>query len=254
MGETLTPEGLTQPIGQRGAFGDRNGAVQLAFGMAGALFRRERTGEPSVVDVSLLATAMWTLASDVLSALQGNFRAAPPPGGTQRSQAPNPLVNTFQTKDHRFVSLVFLQPDRYWADLCRAVARPELALDPRFADSKVRADNREACVAILDEIFASRPFEEWRAVFDEESFPWAPFQRVPELIEDRQVAANGYIGEVAVSGGDAFRMPTGAVQFDEQPAKLRRGPEQAEHTEMLLLELGFDWDDIARLKEEKVIP
>ena len=50
--------------------------MQLAFGIAGALYRRERTGEPSVVDVSLLATAVWTLASDVLSALQGNFAAA----------------------------------------------------------------------------------------------------------------------------------------------------------------------------------
>ncbi len=254
LAETLTPEGLPQPIGQRGAFGDRNGAVHLAFGMAGALFRRERTGEPSVVDVSLLATAMWTLASDVLSALQGNFRAAPPPGGALRSQAPNPLVNAFRTKDGRFVSLVFLQPDRYWTDLCRAVDRPELALDPRFSDMTVRAEHREECVAVLDEIFAARTFEEWRAAFDEERFPWAPFLRVPEIIEDRQVAANGYIAEVPVEGGNGFSMPTGAVQFDEQPATLRRGPEQGQDTELLLLELGYGWDEIVRLKEALVIP
>jgi len=254
LAETLTPEGLPQPIGQRGAFGDRNGAVQLAFGMAGALFRRERTGEPSVVDVSLLATAMWTLASDVLSALQGNFRAAPPPGGNLRSQAPNPLVNAFETKDGRFVSLVFLQPDRYWADLCRAVDRPELALDPRFSDITVRAEHREECVALLDEIFAARTFAEWRAVFDDERFPWAPFLRVPEIIGDRQVAANGYIAEVQVEGENSFSMPTGAVQFDEQPATLRRGPEHGQDTELLLLELGYDWEEIGRLKEALVIP
>ena len=69
LGDTLTPIGLEQPIGQRGALGDRNGAVQLAFGIAAALFRKERTGEGSVVDVSLLSTAMWMLASDVMSAL-----------------------------------------------------------------------------------------------------------------------------------------------------------------------------------------
>ncbi len=254
LGETLTPEGLPQPIGQRGAFGDRNGAVQLAFGMAGALFRRERTGEPSVVDVSLLATAMWTLASDVLSALQGNFRAAPPPGGALRAQMPNPLVNAFRTKDDRFVNLVFLQPDRYWADFCRAVDRPELALDPRFADITVRAEHREECVAVLDEIFAARTFAEWRAAFDGERFPWAPFLRVPELVEDRQVEANGYIGEVPVDGGESFAMPTGAVQFDEQPATLRRGPEHGQDTEDLLLELGYDWEEIGRLKQTHVIP
>jgi crotonobetainyl-CoA:carnitine CoA-transferase CaiB-like acyl-CoA transferase len=254
LGETLTPEGLPGPIGQRGAFGDRNGAVQLAFGMAGALYRRERTGQPSVVDVSLLATAMWTLASDVLSALQGNFRAAPPPGGNSRDKSPNPLVNPYRTKDGRFISLVFLQADRYWVDLCRAVGRPELAGDPRFVDMTVRAENRGECVALLDEIFAARTFEEWRAVFDQERFPWAPFLRVPEIIEDRQVAANGYIGEVAVEGGRSFSMPTGAVQFDERPATLRRGPELGQDTESLLVELGFDWDEIGRLKQAKVIP
>jgi crotonobetainyl-CoA:carnitine CoA-transferase CaiB-like acyl-CoA transferase len=253
LGATLTPPELDEPIGQRGAFGDRNGGVQLAFGMAGALFRRERTGEPSVVDVSLLATAMWTLSSDVLSALQGNYQAAPPPGGNKRSRSPNPLVNNFRTGDDRFVSLVFLQPDRYWADLCRAIGRPELAVDPRFVDMGSRSTHKEECVAVLDEIFASRTFEQWRAAFLDEDFPWAPFQRVTEIIEDRQVAANGYIAEVEVDGGSSFRMPTGAVQFDERPATLRRGPELGQDTELILLDLGFDWEQIAHLKEEGVI-
>jgi len=253
LGQTLTPPGLEFPIGQRGAFGDRNAAVQLAFGMAGALFRRERTGEPSVVDVSLIATAMWTLASDVLSSLQGNFQAAPPPGGEQRIRMPNPLVNVFKTGDGRFISLVFLQADRYWRDLCRAIGRPELADDPRFADMGARADNRIECLAILDEVFASRSFEAWRAAFDEESFPWAPFLQVPELVEDRQVVANGYIGEVPLADGGSFRMPTGAVQFDEKPAAMRRGPELAQDTEVILLDLGYDWEQIADLKQSHVI-
>lgn len=254
LGQTLTPEGLPLPISQRGAFGDRNGAVQLAFGIAGALFRRERTGEPSVVDVSLLATAMWTLASDVLSALQGNFRAAPPPGGGQRAMMPNPLVNAFRTKDGRFVNLVLLQPDRYWPDLCRALGRPELADDPRFAEHESRAAHRAECVDLLDELFAGRTYAEWCEALSEESFPWAPFQSVPELIDDRQVEANGYVGEVEVAEGRSFRMPTGAVQFDERPTTLRRGPEFGQDTESVLLDLGYQWDDIGRMKESGVIP
>jgi crotonobetainyl-CoA:carnitine CoA-transferase CaiB-like acyl-CoA transferase len=254
LGDTLTPEGLSQPISQRGAFGDRSGAIHLAFGMAAALFRRERTGEPSVVDVSLLATAIWTLSSDVLSALQGSFDESTPTHGSARSKSPNPLVNNFQTKDGRFLSLVLLQPDRYWRDLCVAVGRPEVAADLRFIDIDFRSEHKEACVELFDEIFATKTLEEWCAAFSNVPFPWAPFQRVPELITDPQVEANGYIGEVAISDAETLQMPTGAVQFDEQPPLLRRGPQHGQETELLLVELGFDWDAIARLKRNGVIP
>jgi crotonobetainyl-CoA:carnitine CoA-transferase CaiB-like acyl-CoA transferase len=252
VGHTLTPEGLAEPIGQRGAFGDRNGAVQLAFGVAAALFRRERTGEGSVVDVSLLSTAMWALASDVMAALQGSFQPArlPAPGG--RSVPPNPLVGNFRCSDGRFVMLMLLQPDRYWPDLCRAIGRPELASDPRFADIKSRAENKVECLEILDAVIATRTLAEWRSIFEDEEFPWAPFQSVSEIPSDRQVAANGYLADVA-DGDVRFTLPTGAVQFDEQPAALRRAPEHGADTDDVLLELGYEWDQIIELKLGEVV-
>jgi crotonobetainyl-CoA:carnitine CoA-transferase CaiB-like acyl-CoA transferase len=251
LGATLTPPSLERPINQRGGFGDRNAAVQLAFGIASALYRRERTGEPSVVDVSLLATAVWTLASDVLSALQGNFAAAPVAGQAAR-MSPNPLVNTYETKDGRFLSLLLLQPDRHWADLARALDRNDLIEDPRFATGAAILEHPAEMVDILEPLFKSRTLADWREAFSGARFPWAPYARVTEVIEDPQVVANGYIAEVEHDGGN-FRVPAGAVQFDEQPAALRRGPEHGEHTELLLLELGFDWDDIVKLKDAGVI-
>jgi crotonobetainyl-CoA:carnitine CoA-transferase CaiB-like acyl-CoA transferase len=251
LGETLTPAGLAQPIGQRGGFGDRNAAAQLAFGIAGALFRRERTGEPSVVDVSLLATAIWTLTSDVLSALQGNFR--PAPSIETRSPTLNPLVNTYRTRDGRFLSIMFLQGDRYWPELCRALGHPELEKDPRFVDLAARAEHNAACVAELDAIFATRSYAEWCEALSRERFPWAPFQKVTELIEDPQVAANHYIAEVPVEGGASFRLPNGAVQFDETPAVMRRAPEHGQHTEEILQELGYGWDEILDYKAKQTV-
>ena len=148
------PPSLERPINQRGGFGDRNGAVQLAFGIAGALFRRERTGEPSVVDVSLLATAMWTLASDVLSALQGNFAAAPVAGQAAR-MSPNPLSNTYETKDGRFLSLLLLQPDRHWPDLARAIEPPRPARRPALRRPAPRSSNTPTdMVDILEPLFS----------------------------------------------------------------------------------------------------
>jgi crotonobetainyl-CoA:carnitine CoA-transferase CaiB-like acyl-CoA transferase len=222
--------------------------MALAFGVATALLRKARTGRGSIVDVSLLATAMWTLASDVISALQGNFASGMPPGGTRRLDAPNPVVSNYETKDERFISLVFLQPDRYWARFCEVIGQPELAGDPRFADAAARRQNRRECATLLAETFQSRTFVEWCELFADESFPWAPFQRVPELVEDRQVAANGYLGEVAVEGGPSFRLPTGAVQFDEMPATLSRAPEHGEDTEAVLLDLGLSWEEVAAHK------
>ena len=115
MAHVLTPPDRDQPIGQRGAMGDRNGAMALAFGMAAALLKRARTNRGSVVDVSLLGIAMWTLSSDVLAALQGQQPRAMSGGAA----FVNPLVGTYRTKDGRHISLVFLEADRYWADFCR---------------------------------------------------------------------------------------------------------------------------------------
>jgi crotonobetainyl-CoA:carnitine CoA-transferase CaiB-like acyl-CoA transferase len=105
LAHVLTPPELDRPIGQRGAMGDRNGAMALGFGMAAALLERTRTGTGSVVDVSLLATAMWTLSSDVLSALQG---AKPRAMSMSASGYVNPHLGVYYTKDGRHISLVFL--------------------------------------------------------------------------------------------------------------------------------------------------
>jgi hypothetical protein len=252
LGRTLTPVGLDDPIAQRGALGDRNGAVQLAFGVAAALFKQARTGEGSVVDVSLLATAMWMLGSDVLSALQGTFQPAVLPAPGTRPVPPNPLTANFRTADGRHLTLCFLQPDKYWPDLCRAVDRPDLLADERFADIRVRAQHAAECLAALDEVFAARTLDEWRTAFADESFPWEPFQAVTEMADDRQVVANGYLGRID-DGEVAFAMPAGAVQFDERPAAMRRAPGHGQHTDEVLLGLGLSMDEIIDLKVADVV-
>jgi crotonobetainyl-CoA:carnitine CoA-transferase CaiB-like acyl-CoA transferase len=249
MGHVLTPPDRDQPISQRGAMGDRNGAMALAFGIAAALLRRERTGQGSVVDVSLLATAMWTLSSDVLAALQGGQPRSP----SGRDATPNPLVGAFRTRDGRHLQLVFLQGDRYWSELCELLGRPDLAADPRFADMAARRENRVACTAELDAEFGQRTFAECKELLARMDAPWAPLQAVEELLDDPQVVANGYIGTVS-EGGLEYRLPTVPVQIDERPPPMRRAPEHGEHTEAVLLELGYTWDEITGLRDAGVLP
>lgn len=249
LAHVLTPPDREQPIHQRGAMGDRNGAMALAFGVAAALLRRERTGKGSVVDVSLLATAMWTLSSDLLAALAGHR----PRAVSGREAAVNPLIGAYRTKDGRHIQLAFLQGDRYWAEFCRLLGRDDLLDDPRFADMAARRENGEECAAELKAEFASRTFGQWKDLLAQIDAPWAPVQAVEELLTDPQVLANGYIGEV-VEDGLSYSLPTGPVQFDERPPALRRSPEHGEHTEAVLLALGYTWEQIAELKDAGAVP
>jgi crotonobetainyl-CoA:carnitine CoA-transferase CaiB-like acyl-CoA transferase len=245
--ETIAPQGLPEPIPQRGAVGDRYAGTQLAFGIAGALFRRERTGEGTVVDVSLIGTALWMIASDVLSQMQGAYRQSPPLG-VPRASLPNPLAANYQCADGRWLMICCLQPDKYWVDVCTLLGRDDLVADERFASMKDRALNSGELIVELEAAFATRSLDEWRKPLDEARIPWGPYQRVDELVNDPAVIANGYIGTATRADGSTFPLPAGAVQFDEQPAALRACPELGEHTDEVLASLGYSWDDIIALK------
>ena len=173
--------------------GDRNGAMALAFGIAAALLKRVNTGAGSVVDVSLLATAMWMLSSDLLAALNGG-EVAPVSG---RGPQVNPLTGNYRTKDGRHIQLMFLQGDRYWPPFCRLVGRDDLIEDPRFADLAARRANSAACVAELDSVFAARTLRRVESPARRTGCPVGTCAVGADVIEDPQVAANGYVGEVS---------------------------------------------------------
>ena len=250
----LTPSGHDgPPVGQRPAFGDGIGGMTTAGGIAAALYKRERTGIPSVVDISLLGTAMWTLAPDItmakaLESLLGN--AMPK---FDRRMSPNPIVNLYQTKDERWLMLIMLQSDRNWPDLCRHLGRDDLIEDERFTTSEKRFENRGECVDALDAIFKERTLEEWKKALATTDGVWAPVQRPIELYEDPQVRANGYLAEVELGDGNRCELVQSPVQFDEQIPELPHAPECGQDTEAVLLSLGLEWDEIARHKEAGAI-
>ena len=130
------------------------GGLTIAGGIAAALVRRERTGTPSIVDVSLLGMGMWALAPDITSAKLYEGVELPT---FDRDSMPNPLVGTYPTKDGRYIILLLLQADRFWPDLCEHLDRPDLLDDPRFKDGAARYEHRGECIQVLREIFRSRP-------------------------------------------------------------------------------------------------
>lgn len=253
VGAALTPPGAPVPTMQRAAFGDSIGAMTIAGGVAAALFQRERTGVAPVVDVSLLSTAMWVMAPDIVAS---KLLAAGGTGGIPsfgRGAAPNPLANSYKTEEGRWLLLMMLQPDRYWSDFCTAVERPDLAADERFASGVQRFHNREALIADLDAMFAARPLAHWRDRLDRQEGPWAPMQTALELHDDPQTIANGYVREV--DGGDKgrFALVASPVHFDQTSPALAASPEMGQNTEEVLLERGLDWNEITALKKARAI-
>jgi len=245
VADIISPEGEYPAPPPGAAFGDMLGGLTIAGGICAALFHRERTGEALVVDNSLLATAMWATSGTILMA--GMFGFSKLPRG-DRTAGPNPLVNTYRTKDGRFISLMMLQGDKYWPELVRAVGRAELAEDGRFADGASRYENRRECVGVLDEIFATRTLDDWRHSLADIEGVWAPVQSSGELLDDPQILANGYSTELEHSTGTKFRMIPSPIQFNEEPASLVPAPEHGEHTDEILLEAGYSLDEVIDLK------
>jgi len=240
----LTPPG-GEPPPQPAAFFDLQGSSAIAGAITTALFKRERTGQTSVVDVSLMNVGMWTMAPDIVGAPYSGPFTAP-----TRLEQGNPLVNWYRTADGRWLYLVLLQADRFWAELCGVIERPELIDDPRFVAAPVRYQNRADCVAALDAAFATRSLAEWEERFETFSGVWAPVLSFDELHHHRQVEANGYLPEVVSHEGHPFRLVAPAMQFDEVPtAPSGPAPETGQHTEEVLLDAGLSWDEIAQLRE-----
>jgi crotonobetainyl-CoA:carnitine CoA-transferase CaiB-like acyl-CoA transferase len=245
MAFKMTKGGI-EPLPQPPAFFDLQGANTIAGAIGFALFKRANTGETSVVDVSLMHVGMWALAPDIVGAPYSGDVAS----YGDRRQAPNPLVNGYATKDRRWVYFVCLQSDRFWAELCTLLGRPDLIDDERYVDSRARYEHREALVDELDSIFIELTLDDIRSRLDGFSGVWAPVLRPSELHSHPQPEANGFLPTVAATdGSSSYRIVAAPAHFSGHvTAPPGPAPEVGQHTEEVLLEAGLDWDAISALR------
>jgi crotonobetainyl-CoA:carnitine CoA-transferase CaiB-like acyl-CoA transferase len=241
----LTPTDRDWPIDQTPAVGDLPGGMTIAGAISAALFHRERTGQAVVVDVSLLATAMWAMAPGIVQAGIYGSKAS---RRRDRHQNTNPISLIYPTKDGRFLKLSMLESDRWWPELCRHLDRSDLIDDPRFISSGARSMNSAACVEELDTVFRSRSLDEWRQSFATMKAPWGAVQNPGEVLADPQALANGYVQTVGRSSSLEYPLIQSPAQFDEEFQEMGYCPEHGEHTDEVLQELGYDWDSIIELK------
>jgi crotonobetainyl-CoA:carnitine CoA-transferase CaiB-like acyl-CoA transferase len=236
-----------------GAYGDSLGGMTIAGGIAAALFERERTGRPSVVDVSLLSMGVWATALSVSTSLLYGMDLPRPTLDAPAHMPVNPIVGTFRTSDGRFVNLTMLQPGRYWADVCRHVGREDLIDDDRFDSAeKLMTNAGEAGRYVADAIVA-KPYAHWLERFATLEGQWAPVQSPLEVAADPQIVANGYVLTVTDVEGNERQLVSSPVQFDETPFAISRGPQFAEHTDEIVSALGYSDDELIQLKLDGAI-
>src|SRR5262249_13812409 len=131
-----------------------------------------------------------------------------------------------------------------------AIDRTDLADDPRFADLFSRAANAAALVAELDQVFSTHTRDEWAAVFDGAAVLWAPVHATHELPDALHAVAARCFHPAATGDGGWIRMVASPVDFGANwSAPAGPSPEMAQHTEEILLDLGYDWEAIIELKE-----
>jgi crotonobetainyl-CoA:carnitine CoA-transferase CaiB-like acyl-CoA transferase len=246
---SLVPKGAPLPQ-QRGGMGDHMTGMSAAGGISAALFARERTGRGQVVQASLIRTGAYMMSWDIMLSMRFGVPVEP----YDREHAINPIINCFPTADGRWFWLLLLQADRHWPDLCRALGREDLLTDPRFADITIRRTNGPALVAELDKTFATKPLDQWGQIMDAHNVWWAPVNTISDLIADPVAHEAGVFRDVEGADGAVAFVATPS-DFSATPSGPRGlAPELGQHTEEVLLELGYDWDAIIALKNSGAIP
>jgi crotonobetainyl-CoA:carnitine CoA-transferase CaiB-like acyl-CoA transferase len=248
IAHSITEPGTHAPR-SRPAQGDHTAALALLAGVLSALRLVERTGQGQVVDCSLLASAAWTMTTD-LSATLVDGQNPVTRGRRHRRYA---LQESFRTADDRFL-LLFMPEPRWWPRFCEAVGREQWLEDRRFASHATRGDHMPELTELMDALFAERTLAQWAALFEEQGFIWAPAATVAELAADEHAAATGMFPALEHPEAGTFR--TVGAPFRIRGADVvPRGPAPAlgEHTAAVLREAGLGDDEVRTLVDRGVV-
>jgi crotonobetainyl-CoA:carnitine CoA-transferase CaiB-like acyl-CoA transferase len=245
----VTADPNNPPAIQRPGMMDMVASTHMTGGICAALYYRQKTGHGQALELSLYHTAVLTLGLDTQVALFGQS-----PRVWDRVRMPNPMYNSYMSKDGKWFMMVHPNQE-YWIPFCKAIGRIEWIDDARYATMESRAENCEEIIALLDELFATRTWAEWDKRFRENDLIVSANQTISEILKDEQAIVNNFFTDIDHPVTGKARLLNSPLQFSETPAKIKSvAPQVGADTEEILLKIGFNWEEIAQLKKQGVVP
>ncbi len=228
--------------------GDLSAGMFCAIGVLSAYIAREETGRGQHIDTSLfegaLALSIWETAE-----LWASGRIPKPFGSAHRLTAPYQALKT----SDGYIN-VGANTQRLWARLCEAIGREGLIEDPRFDTNDLRMENRAELAEELEKTLAEKTTDEWVDILLDAGFPAAPIHNYQQVFEDPHTIARGMMVEMDHPIEGRVKGLGIPVKLSETPGSIRRpAPLLGEHTEETLSGLGYSGEEIADLRERKVI-
>ncbi|MDA1003559.1 MAG: CoA transferase [Chloroflexi bacterium] len=229
-----------------GGFADSIGAMMLAYGIVTALVARERTGVGQHVDCSLIG-AMLSLQQRPLTIFFGTGVQV---GFEHRRSA---TYTHYECRDGKYVAIA-ANTQAMWERFCDAIGKPEWKADGRFAGPFDRARDKDALVAELEELFLARDRDEWTELLAAHDVPYGPVLDYAELSEHPQFLENGYVQDIDHPVFGRMKTVGPPIQMSATPPRIQGAPPQVgQHTEEIMLDLGFSWPEILALRDRGAV-
>jgi crotonobetainyl-CoA:carnitine CoA-transferase CaiB-like acyl-CoA transferase len=238
----------SEPLQVGAPIADQVGGLLLAWGILLALYSVQRTGKGQLVNSSILAGQMFAQGFQLTHHLFRGQRGLRPAVARPERRLAQPLWNRYQAGDSQWFVIAEPFPQQWWSRFCRAIGTPELEHDAESGDIVAHPENCPAAIDHLDRLFATQDRSYWLSRLRAIDLPCSPVADYDELVMDPQVIANDLIVKYEHPTG-TYHMTGLPVNLGETPGAIQcAAPEFGQHTEEVLLEYGFHWEEIEALR------